>query len=103
VKGFVKFYTVVTIIQLTVVILSLCVSTLGVVIKHPFVTYFWYLGLFGIGMMLATSFLIGIVLLLTRFFSTAALKGGPKVVFAAEKHAGLRHCIDKHGRPVCYF
>jgi hypothetical protein len=68
-KGFVKIYTVVTTIQLTVIILSLCVSTLGIVLKHPFIIYFWYLSLSGIAMMMATSFLIGVALLLTRLFA----------------------------------
>jgi hypothetical protein len=67
-KGFIKLYTVITIIQLTIVILSLCVSTLGIVIKHPFIIYFWYLSLCGIAMMMATSFLIGVALIYTRIF-----------------------------------
>jgi hypothetical protein len=67
-KGFVKLYTVITIIQLTIILLSLCVSTLGIVIKHHIIVYFWYLSLCGIAMMIVTSFFIGVALLYTRIF-----------------------------------
>jgi hypothetical protein len=78
VKGFVNFHTVVTIAQLTIIILSLCVSTLGIVIEHPFVIYFWYLSLFAMAMMLLTSFLIGLVLLSTRYFMLQPLAEGQR-------------------------
>jgi hypothetical protein len=67
-KGFVKLYSVITIIHLTIIIFSLCVSTLGIVIKHPFIIYFWYLGLCGIAMMVVTSLLIGVAFMCVRIF-----------------------------------
>lgn len=67
-KEFVKLYTVITIIQLTIIILSLGISTLGIVIKHPFIIYFWYMSLCSIAMIMVTSFLIGVALMYTRIF-----------------------------------
>jgi lysylphosphatidylglycerol synthetase-like protein (DUF2156 family) len=67
-KGLVKYHSAVTAIQLGFVVLSLCISSLGIIIKHPYVTNFWYLGLFGIVMMLATSLVVAVVLVLARIF-----------------------------------
>jgi predicted anti-sigma-YlaC factor YlaD len=67
-KGLVKYHTTVTTVQFGLITLSLCISSLGAVIKHPSLVYFWYLGLFFIGMMLATSLLVAVILMLTRIF-----------------------------------
>lgn len=86
-KGFVKFYTVVITVQFTIIILSLCISALGIVIKHPFIVYFWYLSLIAIAIMLATSFVIGIALLLTRVFFLQASKEGMRWFSIAERRS----------------
>ena len=61
-----KLYTTITLIQISVTFTALSVSSLGVVIEHASLIYFWYLALGGITMILATSFVIGIALAFTR-------------------------------------
>ncbi len=77
-KGFMKFHKVVTIIQLLIISLSLCIASLGLMIEHPFITYFWYLALLGIAMMMTTSFLIGVCLVMSRVFMPHASKHGKR-------------------------
>jgi hypothetical protein len=67
-KGFVKYHTAVTTVQLGLLTLSLCVASLGVVFEHPYLIYFWYLSLLCIAMILATSLLIAVALFLIRIF-----------------------------------
>jgi lysylphosphatidylglycerol synthetase-like protein (DUF2156 family) len=68
--GIVKYHTTVTTVQLVLIILSLCVSSLGVLINHPYLIYSWYLGLFCIAMMLATSMIIAVTLVLNHIFKS---------------------------------
>jgi lysylphosphatidylglycerol synthetase-like protein (DUF2156 family) len=67
-KGLVKYHSVFTTVMLGLIMLSLIISSLGVVLKHPYIIYFWYLGLFGIAMILTTSIFVAIALVLTRAF-----------------------------------
>lgn len=61
-----KLYTTLTYIQVYITFASLSVSSLGVVIKHTSLVYFWYLALCGIVMIMTTSFVMAIMLLLDR-------------------------------------
>lgn len=63
-----KTYTTVSAIQVSITFFSLFLSSLGAVIKHPFMAFFWYLALGGIATILATSFVIGILVVITRIF-----------------------------------
>jgi hypothetical protein len=71
-------HTAVTTIQVIIIILSLCVSTMGIVIEHPIITYFWYLSLIGIATMLATSLIIGLVYLYVQLFIPLSTRGGQR-------------------------
>jgi hypothetical protein len=73
---FAKFHKIITASQVTIATISLCLSSLGIVIKHPFLIYFWYLALSSIAMILATSFLIAVFLVLNRLlFPRSARRG----------------------------
>lgn len=67
----VKYHTVVTTVQLGIILLSLCITSLGIVIKHPYLIYFWYLGLFCMVTLLVTSILVAVALVLARVFKSA--------------------------------
>jgi hypothetical protein len=64
--AFNKFYTSLIYIQVSFILVFLGCSSLGVMIKHPFLVYFWYLALWGIAFMMATSTIIGITLVSSR-------------------------------------
>jgi hypothetical protein len=68
-NGFLKYHTAVTKVQFGLIMLSLCISSLGAVIKHPFLAYFWYLSLFFIAMMLATSVIVALTFVMARIFN----------------------------------
>jgi len=73
-----KTYTTVSAIQVSITFFSLFVSSLGVVIKHPFLAYFWYLALGGMATILATSFVIGILVVINRIFHQDPSPGGSR-------------------------
>lgn len=59
-------YTTILTIELSITLSSLSVSSLGGVINHPYLAYFWYLALIGIAMILITSLLVGTILALSH-------------------------------------
>jgi len=63
-----KLYSTVIAIQLSITLSSLSVSSLGGVIKHPYLAYFWYLALIGIALIMATTLLAGLLLALSHAF-----------------------------------
>jgi lysylphosphatidylglycerol synthetase-like protein (DUF2156 family) len=72
-KGLVKYHSVFTAVMLGLIMVALIISSLGIVIKHPYVIYFWYMGLFGIAMVLTTSMLVAVALVLSRIFKPRAI------------------------------
>ena len=65
-KGIQKIYTTVTFTQLSVTFFALSISSLGMVIEHPLMTYFWYLALSGIATIPVTYLAMGFALAISR-------------------------------------
>jgi hypothetical protein len=61
-----KIYATIVIIQISFIFSALIVSSMGIVIKHQTLVYVWYLALAGILSLIATSVLVGVVMLLSR-------------------------------------
>jgi ABC-type Na+ efflux pump permease subunit len=55
------------VIQAAIAFFSLCIASLGVVINHPLLIYVWYLALACIFSTIATSFIVGIGIILANF------------------------------------
>jgi hypothetical protein len=74
-----KIHKYVTLFQVSIVLVLFMVSSLGIVSDHPILIYAWYLSLAGMGMVVLTSCLMGIVLGYVRFsrafFSHKKIKG----------------------------
>jgi hypothetical protein len=73
-----NIHTAITCAQISVTLVSLSVSSLGVVIQHPILVFFWYMALSAIASILATSFVIGVALLLNRIIHPRSSRGGPR-------------------------
>ncbi len=74
-KGFYKIHTTFITIQVIITVVSLVLSSLSAFIRDPILVYFWYLSLFSIIMMVATSFLLGLVIIFARIFFPKSSKG----------------------------
>jgi hypothetical protein len=74
-KGFYKIHTTIITIQVCITFVSLVLSSLSIFIRDPFMVYFWYLSLFSIVMMMATSFLLGLVIVFARIFFAKSSRG----------------------------
>jgi lysylphosphatidylglycerol synthetase-like protein (DUF2156 family) len=86
---FKEFHKIITAGQLIITLVSLCLSSLGAVMDHPYLINFWYVALFNIAMILVTSVMIGIALLFNRLFSPRASKREAWVVSTGEKCTDL--------------
>ena len=73
-KGLYKFHTTLITVQVVITLVSLTLSSLYVLIKQPFLVYFWYISLCGIVTMLATSFLVGLAIMFSRIFFPKSTK-----------------------------
>jgi hypothetical protein len=71
-------YTTITLTQIGITFVSLCISSLGIVAHYPILAYFWYLALVSIASSLLTSFMIGIALLINRIVNPRSLRRGPR-------------------------
>jgi uncharacterized membrane protein len=71
-----KIYTAITIVQISFTLAALSIASLGVVIKHPFLVYFWYMTLGGILAILTTSLVMAVALVITRIFQQHPSSGG---------------------------
>ncbi|RLW55488.1 MAG: hypothetical protein B6D76_03640 [gamma proteobacterium symbiont of Stewartia floridana] len=65
-KGIHKIHKLITLFQVSLVLLSCSLSLLGVVVRHPFVHYAEYVVLAGLISIPLTSLVIGITVLLSR-------------------------------------
>jgi hypothetical protein len=62
-----KIHKSITLIQVFIILVSFMVSSLGIMIDHPFLVYAWYLSLAGIATVILTSCLMGIAFGFARF------------------------------------
>jgi CBS domain containing-hemolysin-like protein len=77
-KNIGKIHKTITLTQILITLISLSVSSLGIVIQHPILVYFWNLSLVSIASILATSFMIGVALLIIRIVNPRSSRGGPR-------------------------
>lgn len=56
-----------TLADISITLVSLAVAAMAGVLDNIYLAYFWYLALFGIGVMVLITFVSGIMLLANRF------------------------------------
>ena len=73
-----RIYTTILVIQASITLCSLAVASLGGVINHPYLAYFWYLGLIGIALTITTSLVVGTILALSQLLLRHSSRNGQK-------------------------
>jgi hypothetical protein len=63
---FSKIHETLTLVQVSFTLSALTLTSLGGVVKQPFLVFFWYMGLFGIATIIVTNFIIGMVYISSR-------------------------------------
>jgi hypothetical protein len=92
--GITKWHKSATLFQVTVIIASLVVSSLGAVIEHPVTTYAWYLAMAAVASVFLTSLVMAGILLFSLVKQARCLNDRSKPDF---KWLSCRDCAI-----VCY-
>jgi amino acid transporter len=74
--AFSKMHQTVTFAQVSILLVSLSVASLGAFIKYTIPAYFWVLSLICIASILATSIVIGVAIVLRRITYRVRREGG---------------------------
>ena len=94
-------YTTILTVQVSITLVSLFLSSLGGVLNNAYTTYFWYLAMIGMAMILATTLVIGTMLALSCLLIRHSSRNGPK----GSRDRGLTGevCVgmDRCGNTAC--